>query len=223
MLKAIFYKEFIKSRWYYLVASLVIVCFSAYAGLYLNRLAELAGMQNLWEYILAKNDSLVTIIKYVPLIAGIGGAVSQFAPEMYRKCLKLTLHLPYGHIKLIGAMLLFGVVALVVPSLLAILVLQLSIINILPYEIRIAILQATLPWFMAGIAGYLLASWVVLQPVWKKRIWQMVLSAFIIKIYFITDTPIAYVPSLWWIVITTPALCLLSVLSLNDFKEGRQD
>ena len=64
MLKAIFYKEFIKSRWYYLAASLVIVCFSAYAGLYLNRLAELAGMQNLWEYILAKNDIFILTFNF---------------------------------------------------------------------------------------------------------------------------------------------------------------
>lgn len=223
MLKAIFYKELIKSRWYYLAAGIVMLVFTIYAGIYINRLSDLAGMQRLWEYILLKNDSLITIIKYVPLIAGIGGGVAQFVPEMYRKCLKLTLHLPCNNITLIAMMLLFGTSILIIFSIICCLVLYFSIIKILPYEIVIRIISTAIPWFLAGIAGYLFTAWIVLQPVWKKRIFQSILAVLAIKIYYITDTPGAYIPSFWWLIIATPLICLLTILSLNDFKEGRQD
>ena len=39
------------------------------------------------------------------LIAGILMAIVQFVPEMQRKCLKLTLHLPYPELKMTGNML----------------------------------------------------------------------------------------------------------------------
>ena len=40
-------------------------------------------------------SSCIDMLQYIPLIAGILMAIVQFVPEMQRKCLKLTLHLPY--------------------------------------------------------------------------------------------------------------------------------
>jgi hypothetical protein len=33
----------------------------------------------------------------------------------------------------------------------------------------------------------------------------------------------AYMPSLWLLLIITPLTSILSIISLSDFKEGRQD
>ncbi|MBQ5538696.1 MAG: hypothetical protein IIU03_00455 [Bacteroidales bacterium] len=223
MLYAIFYKEWIKTRLYYIIAGILMIGFACYAGLYLNRLDDLAGARKLWEYFLMKNDSQITILEFVPLIVAIGGAVVQFAPEMNRKCLKLTLHLPYNALKTVGAMMFYGVAVLLLCSVVSFLVLHFSMSGILPEEIRSKILQTSVPWFLSGICGYLLTVWVVLQPVWKKRILQIILSVFVIKMFFITVTPGAYTPEIWIFVVLTLMTAVLSVISLNDFKEGKQD
>ncbi len=223
MLYAIFYKEWIKTRWYYIIASAVLLGFVCYAALYLNRVGDLAGMKNLWDYFLIKNDSLISIVKYIPLIVGIGGAVSQFAPEMYRKCLKLTLHLPCNEYFLVGSMMLYGCGIMVAVSIVSLTILFLTLNGILPPEIISGILQASIPWFLAGVCGYLLTTWVVLQPVTKKRILQAILGAFVLRTFFLTDTMQAYTPSIWIFAATTVLTALLTIISLNDFKEGRQD
>lgn len=223
MLNAVFYKEWIKTKWFYIIAGLVLTGFAVYAGIYINRISELAGAQNLWEYFLLKGDSLITTIKYVPLITGIGGAVAQFVPEMHRKCLKLTLHLPCDSLKTVGAMILFGVVILLLYFLLDYFVLYFLFLDILPLEIRSRILQTSLPWFLAGLCGYTFGAWIVLQPKWKKRIPQMLLSVFVIKMFFITDTVGAYTRALWFFVPMTVLTALLPAVSINDFKEGKQD
>jgi len=223
MLKAIFYKEWIKTGLYFSLAGLVMLGFAGYIGIYLNRIADLAGMNQLWEYMLSSNEPMITLLKYIPLIVGIGGAVAQFAPEMYRKCLKLTLHLPYEQHKLLGSMLLYGCSMLVCFSLISFLILYLSYSNILPKELQTGLLESALPWYLAGICGYLFTAWIVLQPSSKKRILQIIVAAFVLKIFFITDCLGAYMPSLWLLLIITPLTSILSIISLSDFKEGRQD
>ena len=54
----------------------------------------------------------VDLLQFVPLVVGLLFAVVQFVPEMQRKCLKLTLHLPCPELRMIGAMLLYGVLLL---------------------------------------------------------------------------------------------------------------
>ena len=41
-----------------------------------------------------KDAVFIDYMQFVPLLAGILAALVQFMPEMQRKCLKLTLHLP---------------------------------------------------------------------------------------------------------------------------------
>lgn len=94
MLKAILYKEWIKSRWYLAVAFAVTCAFAGYAMLRLYRALGMMGAGHIWEVMVTRNAVFVEQMEYVPLLAGLLLAVVQFAPEMHRKCLKLTLHLP---------------------------------------------------------------------------------------------------------------------------------
>ena len=116
MLKAILYKEWIKSRWYLAVAFAVTCAFAGYAMLRLYRALGMMGAGHIWEVMVTRNAVFVEQMEYVPLLAGLLLAVVQFAPEMHRKCLKLTLHLPVSALRATGTMLLFGVAALTVVS-----------------------------------------------------------------------------------------------------------
>ena len=52
MLRAIFYKEWLKTRWYYLVAVLLSLGFVGYVLLNFFRAAGLKGIAHLWEVML---------------------------------------------------------------------------------------------------------------------------------------------------------------------------
>lgn len=52
-MNAIFYKEWIKTRWYLLLALLVTLGFAGYSMLRINRVASMKGVEHVWEVMLA--------------------------------------------------------------------------------------------------------------------------------------------------------------------------
>ena len=113
-MNAIFFKEWIKTRWYLLLACIVTLGFAGYSMLRINRVVELKGAAHVWEVMLSRDAVFVNLLEYAPLLVGILLALVQFIPEMYHKCLKLTLHLPYPQLKMINLMLLYGLLTLVI-------------------------------------------------------------------------------------------------------------
>ena len=113
-MNAIFYKEWIKTRWYLLLALLVTLGFAGYSMLRINRVASMKGVEHVWEVMLSRDTVFVDLLEFIPLLVGILLALVQFVPEMHHKCLKLTLHLPYPQLRMINLMLLYGLVVLLI-------------------------------------------------------------------------------------------------------------
>ena len=170
MLRAIFYKEWLKTRWYYLVAVLLSLGFVGYVLLNFFRAAGLKGIAHLWEVMLLRDAVFVDLLQFVPLVVGLLFAVVQFVPEMQRKCLKLTLHLPCPELRMIGAMLLYGGLLLGVLFAVSLGVLFVAFRGVLAPELVRHILLTAAPWYAAGIAAYLLAAWICLEPTWRRRL-----------------------------------------------------
>ena len=81
MLRAIFYKEWLKTRWYYLVAVLLSLSFVGYVLLNFFRAAGLKGIAHLWEVMLLRDAVFVDLLQFVPLVVGLLFAVVQFVPD----------------------------------------------------------------------------------------------------------------------------------------------
>ena len=133
---AIFYKEWIKTRWYFLLAVLATLGFTGYCMLRINRVVEMKGAAHVWEVMLQRDVIFIDMLQYIPLIAGILMAIVQFVPEMQRKCLKLTLHLPYPELKMTGNMLLSGLVLLLVCFASNFLLMEVYLNGILAHELK---------------------------------------------------------------------------------------
>ena len=191
---AIFYKEWIKTRWYFLLAVVATLGFTGYCMLRINRVVEMKGAAHVWEVMLQRDVIFIDMLQYIPLIAGILMAIVQFVPEMQRKCLKLTLHLPYPELKMTGNMLLSGL-----------------------------ILLTALTWYLAGISGYLLVAWICLEPAWKRRILNLIIAVLLLRIFFLSPTPEAYNKFLPYLVVYTLLTASFSWLSIVRFKAGKQD
>ena len=220
---AIFYKEWIKTRWYLLLALLVTLGFAGYSMLRINRVASMKGVEHVWEVMLARDTVFVDLLEFIPLLVGILLALVQFVPEMHHKCLKLTLHLPYPQLRMINLMLLYGLVVLLICFAANYLLMTVYMQGVLAPELYSRILLTVLPWYLAGIAAYLLISWICLEPAWKRRVLNLVISVLLLRIFFLAPAPEAYNAFLPWMAIYTLLTASLSWLSIARFKAGEQD
>lgn len=219
----IFYKEWIKTRWYYLLAVLTTLGFTSYCLLRINRVVELKGAAHLWEVMLQRDVIFIDLLEYIPLLTGLLMALVQFVPEMQRKCLKLTLHLPYPQMKMTALMLLSGFSLLLIAFVSNLLLMQGYLSTILASELKNHILLTAATWYLAGLAAYLLMAWVCLEPTWKRRLLNLMVTVLVLRIFFLSETPEAYRPFLPLLALYTLLTASLSWLSVVRFKAGKQD
>lgn len=162
-------------------------------------------------------------VTILPLIAGVLMAIVQFVPEMQRKCLKLTLHLPYPELKMTGNMLFCGLVLLLVCFASNFLLMEVYLSGVLAHELKNHILLTALTWYLAGISGYLLIAWICLEPAWKRRIINLIITVLLLRIFFLSPTPEAYNKFLPYLLVYTLLTASFSWLSIVRFKAGKQD
>lgn len=216
------YKEWIKTRWFLLVALLTHLGFVAYSLLRVNRVASLHGEDHVWVVMMTHDQVFVDLLQYIPVLTGLLLGLFQFCPEMYHKCLKLTLHLPIGHLRITTQMLTWGVLALLGLTVLDYAILFGYLQTLLPVELYSRILFTSMPWYQAGLAAYLLSAWIVLEPSWPRRIFNLIVSLLVIRIYFISTTPCAYTRIGWGLSLFTLLLASLTIISITRFKEGKE-
>lgn len=222
-MNAIFFKEWIKTRRYLLSAGVVTLGFAGYCMLRIDRTVSLKGASHIWEIMLSRDAVLVDLLTYIPLLAGLLLAVVQFVPEMYHKCLKLTLHLPCPLLKTINRMLLYGILALGVCFAPHFLLMFVYLQGILPPELYGRILLTALTWYVAGLCAYLLAAWICLEPVWKRRVFNIAVTVLLLRIFFLSPGPEAYNRFIPWLLLYSLLTVSFSWLSVLRFKAGKQD
>ncbi|WP_299098686.1 hypothetical protein [uncultured Alistipes sp.] len=223
MWKAIVYKEWIKTRRYLFAALLLTAGFAGYGLLRLYRAVELMGAGHIWEVMVTRNAVFIDPMEFVPLLAGLLLAVVQFVPEMQRKCLKLTLHLPVPAIATLGVMLAFGIAALAVLFGIGVAIVGLGPLPVIARELAGNILCTAMPWFLAGMAAYLLGAWVILEPTWRLRAVNILMSLLVLRLFFLGEVPHAYDGFLPLLALLTACTASLSWISVVRFMAGRQD
>jgi hypothetical protein len=220
MLKSLFFKEWVKSRWALLVTFLVFAGVIAYTFIIMSTELRVLGAGTVWESIIQKGITHFDYLKYLFLLAGVLLAVVQYAPEMVNKRLKLTLHLPLPDYRIILAMLLYGLLSLAALFLPVYAAVCAGISGYYPAEITAWNLAALLPWLWGGFAAYLLTAWISIEPVWKQRLWNTLAAGCLLKLFYFDELPGAYAPLLPYLML----FCLFGVTftfySVIRFKEG---
>ena len=181
------------------------------------------GIDHLWVVMVQKDAIFIDLLQFVPLLIGILLAAVQFFPEMQRKCLKLTLHLPYSQKKMVMSMLAYGVLALVTCFAMSFIMMGVYLPQHFTSELVQRVLLSAAPWFFAGFAGYLLVSWICLEPTWKRRVLNLIIAALIFRVYFLAPGAEAYNSFLPCLTLYTLLAASLSWISVVRFKAGKQD
>lgn len=223
MIKAIFYKEWIKMRYFYPLSALLLTGFTLYALLRIQRVITFRGVAHLWEVLLEKEVVLIDTLQYLPMLLGILLALTQFVPEMSQKRLKLTLHLPFPERRMILLMEGIGAGALTLLLLLQGAILWGYLATVLPPGLTARILLTSLPWALAGLTLYLLTAWICLEPTWRRRIVNILIAAAIGRLFFLSDLPEAYNGMIPWLVLLLAGSLFFPLLSTWRFKQGCQD
>ena len=223
MIKHLYYKEWVKTRFFIFALAAVVWGITAYTMLNLGRAISLKGAGHIWEVIVAKDALFVDMLEYIPLMAGILLGVMQYVYEMYNKCLKLTLHLPVGHIKVTNVMLSYGAITLAIIFGVSLLGIFAVTSAYFPHEIYGRIIMSALPWYLAGFAAYFLTAWIILDPAWKRRVFNIIISLALLRVYFMAAAPEAYNAFLPLLAVITLLTATLSWISVDRFKAGCQD
>lgn len=223
MRKMIFYKEWLKTRWYLAAALAVMAAMTFYCLLNLSKTAQIRGGDMLWNLMILKETVLIEMLRYIPLVVGGLLAMFQFLPEMTRKRLKLTLHLPYPQGRMIAAMYGYGLGILLVLFLLQALCLGTVLRGWMAGELVGRILRTAAVWYLAGFAAYIWIAAVCLEPTWGMRVALLLLLAGLVHLLTLSSVPEAYNGILPWLCLYVLCGQLLIFHSVARFKEGLQD
>ena len=222
LLKALSYKEWMKTRklvggWILLLAAV-----SVYAYIDLTYTIRMNEAVNVWFGILFQGTSVSALLMYLLPLAGISLAIVQFVPEMTQKRFKLTLHLPASETRLVSSMLLFGYGVLGVLYLCCLVFLSLLVSRVLPFEGVSMMLSQVLPWTAAGLAGYGFTAWICIEPSWKQRAMNMLMAAGLLSVCFVSVYPEAYAGFGWGMAVLVAASFVFPFYSCIRFKQGVQ-
>lgn len=223
MNKMILYKEWLKTRWILLGIALVTAALTAYCFLNLTKVVQIRGAELLWETLVNKETVLTEILRYVPAIAGAILALSQWIPEIQRKRLKLTLHLPYSQTGMLGVITAYGLVVLTVLFVLQAIASAWALSAWVPAELVVRVLRTMAVWYLAGWAAYLFTSALCLEPTWRMRVAVLLVAAGVLRLMFLSGVPEAYNGFFPWLLVYVLLSGGLLFSGVARFKEGLQD
>ncbi len=173
-----------------------------------------------WYNIIFRGVKFYTTLRYLPLLAGLVVAAVQFVPEIQRKRIKLTFHLPVDEYNVLLVMAGIGFVSLLAMFGVYSLVFLLVGYTYFPAEIVHSAFLTTVPWYLLGLTAYSLASYVILEPLWKRRIFYILFAVGFGKLFLYGWFYNIYDRVLIGMLILTILLSVSVIYSGHRFKKG---
>ena len=223
MRKSILSKEWIKLRRIYPLICLAILLVTLYILLRIGRMVLFCGAEMVWRSILEQNIILVEKLRFLPLCVGVLLGLMQFIPEMTQNRIKLTLHLPYSRHGMILWMTGIGTTLFVIPFLVQLIVMWGVLRYIFAPELVTHILLTILPWYLVGIISYLQTVWIIIEPTWRGRLYNIMITGTVIYLSFMSSYPRSYDTMLPWMILLVLCSLFYPLYSTERFRSGYQD
>lgn len=224
MIKAIFYKEFIKCRAVLSVLLIIAVALVAYMFIGNANLMRTSGAVSVWAQIADGGFSLLSsmMLCFMP-IAAIAIAVMQYSLEMANKRFKLTLHLPVPEVKIVATMQSFGIAMLVALYVVLLLPSYIGLSVYYPVQLMCAMFVSAVPYMLAGFAAYFFTMWIVVEPTWKRRAAYLLIAAGAMSPFAIETMLGGAVYAIPAQILIVAAAIVSSFYAATRFKNGAQD
>lgn len=219
-MKAIIYKEWIKIRMAFFTLLLIGIIVLTIVFLKVRHDVLFVDAVNFWYSFLIRGVPYYTLLKYLPVVSGLGIAVVQYFPETVDKRIKLTFHLPVDENKILISMHAFGAACLLSLFLIFFVIFTAASSYFFPSDIFVPSLISIVPWFLGGIATYFVTALVLLEPVWKFRGLFFLIGAGYITFFYQSSVIGAYKPILISLFIQTAFLSIVVLFSGYRFRKG---
>ncbi len=220
MFSPIYYKEWLKLRW----AFLIVLGFALLMDLniYLNLSHDIIFIEpkSYLYNVIFRGIKFYSGIQYLPLLSGIVLAIVQFYPEMHSDRLKLTFHLPVNENRVLLQMVSLGAFLQFIISLVLVLVLMLITGKFFPGEVVSSVVLTVLPWVLAGFVGYFATAMILIEPIWKVRIILMLIFYGFIGFFYFDFFYNTYARSWPYFLLLTLAHSVFILYSGYRFRRG---
>ncbi|RLD15013.1 hypothetical protein DRI50_04595 [candidate division KSB1 bacterium] len=170
MVRALFFKEWLKIRWAYWTMALLMLLALIKIGLNLSYYIRILEAKNFWYQVIILGGVFFQDFVYLPALIGLVVGFNQFMPEINADRLKLTLHLPMKENAILLYMVGYGTLMLFLLYLGTYILASGLIAFFFPYEVVKAAWVTMAPWFLAGFVVYWVTSAVFVERIWLKRI-----------------------------------------------------
>ncbi len=221
MFKALGYKEWMKIRGAVLIAAITFLLVFINTALSLSYIMRTGEPNLYWNNLIFRMSLYYSFLEYLPLIAGIIIAFTQYFPEISENRLKLTLHLPLNEKSIVLNMIAFGTLVLLALFLFTIFLFALLILHFFPKEFLYSFLITTAPWFLAGLTVYWLGAAIFIEPIWLyRRIFLIVITLAYIMLLYAPKGYNNYAVSIHWFAILSLSLSVSALISTARFKKG---
>ncbi len=176
MWKGMIYKEWLKIRWFLLIYAGLGILAVIYTFIKVKHDITFSSPNGYWYFLLFMGGQYFSLIKFIPGIGALAVAIAQYFPETVSKRIKLTFHLPVNENKALLIMWLLGAGSLLISYLIQLLLFGGLSLIYFPSDIIVPALSSIVPWYLAGLACYNLTALIVLEPVWKYRVFYIVIA-----------------------------------------------
>ncbi|TVQ99592.1 MAG: hypothetical protein EA399_06875 [Desulfovibrionales bacterium] len=220
MIRSILLKEGLKLRWMFLGALAVNVGFCIKVFLDIRQQMATEHAQMVWYQAIHLQTVFQYQMRHLPLFTGLALAAAQFVPELMGRRMRIALHLPVARETMLGWSLLTGLGhVLVVIGAVAVLT-HLTMTRYFPTEVSLSALETMVPWYAAGLVGYLGAAAVLLEPKWPRRLALVLVFGAAAFMLLMGRGYGWFTPALPWLLVLLP-LTLLSVFEpCRRFHQG---
>ena len=216
MLKAIFFKEYLKIRGPWLTLIALNGLLMAFIAVGTRRLFAMDHAEIVWYRVLHLGQIHYGHLKYAPVLTGLLLACIQYLPEMTGERLRLSLHLPVSPHKLILAHVVVGLTAVGLIFGFDLFALAMITARYFPAEaVRTAILTV-IPWVMAGTAAYLGVTLGLLEPGYRMKLFNLAATAGVIGLFLRTAEPGGYFHLLFYLAL--PVLLMIPAVLLPAYR-----
>jgi hypothetical protein len=185
MIKHLYYKEWLKTRWFIIASAILALGTSVYTYITLpSAISAHGGKSAYLQVFFTYEIQYFDVVKYVPLIIALLIGISQFAPETLNKRIKLTLHLPLNETYSIYMMVLYGfIIIFTIFTFMTVIILGLNSI-FFPATITYAVFKTILPWMLGGFTAYFFIAMISMEPVLKFKFFYSLIFFVIVNLYY---------------------------------------
>lgn len=219
-MRALAYKEWIKLRPWLGLITLGHLAFAGWFYLSMRHQFRIEHAEMIYYQANRIGRLFYEDLRYLPLATGLALGVAQFLPEVLRGRLRIAMHLPMGRSALVLAHLGVGLGLLAVILAYDLMVLAGTVGTFFPVPFVASALATAAPWMLAGLAAYLGAALVLIEPDRHLQAVNLAVAGGVVALCHLPGSYNAYDHAIWGLAALVGLMVPGTLRAAARFRDG---